>query len=93
MSMSGTMAAVTHSMAPDEILKNSMANFALEHFKIAAYMSLITAARLSGASNAVYLLEQSLAEEQRMADLIEDMLPAIAERSITLKASGETAGF
>ena len=28
-------AAVTHSMAPDEILKNSMASFAFEHFEIA----------------------------------------------------------
>lgn len=92
MSLTGTMAAMTHSMAPDEILKNSMANFAFEHFEIAAYTSLITAARLSDASAAISHLEQSLAEEQRMADMIEQMLPTVTERYITLRASGETAG-
>jgi ferritin-like metal-binding protein YciE len=92
MSFTGTMAAVTHSMAPDEILKNSMANFAFEHFEIAAYASLITKARLCGASAAIPLLEQNLMEEQRMADLIEQMLPSVTKRYITLKASGLRAG-
>ena len=92
MSMTGTMAAVTHTMAPDEILKNSMANFAFEHFEIAAYTSLITMAGMCGASAAISHLEQSLLEERQMADMIEQMLPTVTERYITLKASGETAG-
>lgn len=77
---------------PDEILKNSMANFAFEHFEIAAYTSLIIAASRSGGSAAISL-EQSLDQEQRMADMIKQMpLPNVTECYIRPKASGDTAG-
>lgn len=35
MSMVGSMAAMGHSVAGDEILKNSFANFAFENYEIA----------------------------------------------------------
>jgi ferritin-like metal-binding protein YciE len=91
LSMTGAMGALTHSMAPDEILKNSLANFAFENFEIAAYTSLIAAARLSGATNAIPALEQNLEEERRTAQRIEQMLPLITERFITRQASGVRA--
>ena len=91
LSFTGTMAAVTHSMASDEILKNSMANFAFEHFEIAAYTALITAAEEAGATTAVPLLEQNLAEERRMAGLIEDSLPTVTRQYIALSASDQRA--
>lgn len=87
MSMAGAMNALAHSMASDEILKNSMANFAFEHFEIAAYNSLISAAQLSDQTSAVPLLEINLEEEQRMAQMIEQMLPDITERFIARQAS------
>ncbi len=37
LSFTGTMAAMGHTVAGDEILKNSFANFAFENFEIAAY--------------------------------------------------------
>jgi ferritin-like metal-binding protein YciE len=40
LSFTGSMAAISHSVAGDEILKNSFANYAFEHFEIAAYKSL-----------------------------------------------------
>lgn len=46
LSFTGSMAALGHTVAGDEILKNSMANFAFENFEIAAYKSLITIAEL-----------------------------------------------
>ena len=91
MSMSGTMGALTHSMADDEILKNSLANFAFENFEIAAYTSLLTAADMCGATSATLLLEQNLAEERRTAEMIEQMLPTITERFILRQASGARA--
>ncbi|MEH6774044.1 MAG: ferritin-like domain-containing protein [Cereibacter changlensis] len=91
LSFSGTMAALTHSTAPDEILKNSLANFAFENFEIAAYTSLITSARLSGASSAIPLLEQNLEEERRMAAWIHDNLPAVTEQYVARKAAGQRA--
>ncbi|MBF5080066.1 ferritin-like domain-containing protein (plasmid) [Paracoccus marcusii] len=91
LSFTGSMAALTHSMASDEILKNSYANYAFEHFEIAAYISLITAAEESGATQATALLRQNLDEERRMAGWIEENLPAVTRAYIGLSASGERA--
>ncbi|MDH2326673.1 ferritin-like domain-containing protein [Cereibacter sp. SYSU M97828] len=91
LSFTGTMAAVTHSMASDEILKNSMANYAFENFEIAAYTALIAAAEQAGASSAIPLLEQNLREERAMAALIEDGLPETVRRYIALSATEQRA--
>jgi ferritin-like metal-binding protein YciE len=40
----GNAAALSHTLAGDEILKNSFVNFAFENFEIASYRSLITLA-------------------------------------------------
>src|ERR1700712_3590094 len=40
LSVTGGVAALGHTAAPDEILKNSFANFAFENFEIAPYKSL-----------------------------------------------------
>jgi ferritin-like metal-binding protein YciE len=44
-----------------------MANLAFENYEVAAYISLIAAARAAGEAEAIPLPEQSLEEEQRMA--------------------------
>lgn len=48
MSLVGNMAALGHSAAPDEVLKNTFANFAFEDFEIASYTSLLILADLAG---------------------------------------------
>jgi len=60
LSLSGSMAAMVHTVAGDEILKNSFANYAFEHFEIAGYTSLLTLAEEGGYSQATPLLKQSL---------------------------------
>jgi ferritin-like metal-binding protein YciE len=91
MSMTGTMSALGHSLAADEILKNSFANYAFENFEIASYTSLITAAELCGATAAVPLLERTLEEEQQMADALSANLESVTRRYISLGSSGERA--
>ncbi|MER9332380.1 DUF892 family protein [Mesorhizobium sp. M0488] len=44
LSMVGSMAAMGHSMAGDEIIKNSLANFTFDYHEIAAYNSLLVPA-------------------------------------------------
>jgi ferritin-like metal-binding protein YciE len=88
LSMSGSMAAITHSVAGDEIIKNSFANYAFEHFEIAAYKSLLVLAADGGFATAVPLLEQSLGEEQAMAQWIDEALPVVTRRYATLYAEG-----
>ena len=86
LSLSGTFAALAHTPAGDEIVKNTFANYAFEHFEIAAYKSLITMAEDGGFD--VSALKQSLSEEQRMAQWIDDNLPTLTRKYATLYAEG-----
>jgi ferritin-like metal-binding protein YciE len=63
--------AVAHSMAGDEILKNTFANNAFEHFEIAAYKSLLALCGPAGAETSRSLLEMTLREEEQMASWID----------------------
>jgi ferritin-like metal-binding protein YciE len=87
LSMAGGMAALGHSMAGDEILKNSFANYAFENFEIASYKSLIILAEDGGFCDAAPLLQQTLSEEQAMAQWIDESLPMITRRYAGLSAS------
>lgn len=88
LSMMGSMAAAGHTLAPDEILKNSFANFAFENFEIASYRSLIAMGGVAGMTQSVPLLEQSLREEEAMAGFIEDNIETITRRYVQLSEAG-----
>jgi ferritin-like metal-binding protein YciE len=92
MSLVGNMAALGHSAAPDEVLKNTFANFAFEHFEIASYMSLLTLADAAGHSAARSALETSLREEKDMAAWIADHIDSTVRRYVERSAANLTAG-
>lgn len=87
----GSMAALSHSVAGDEILKNRFANFAFENFDIAAYKSLITMAEIGGYKGLVGSLQANLDEEISMAKWLEDNLHATTVRFASLSEAGQTA--
>ncbi|WP_424137938.1 ferritin-like domain-containing protein [Roseomonas chloroacetimidivorans] len=89
----GNMAAMAHGIAPDEILKNSLANYAFEHFEIASYKSLLTLADLAGDTRSPAALQESLREEERMAQWCEDNLDAIVRKYAMRSAQGTQAGI
>lgn len=91
LSVAGTFAAVGHTVAADEILKNSMANFAFENFEIAAYKSLIALAQASGHQDAVADLELNLQEELAMAEWLDQNIGPVTLKFASLKEAGETA--
>ena len=91
LSMAGMMAALGHTVAPDEILKNSFANYAFENFEIAAYTSLITMAEMAGESSAIPLLNQNLDEERAMADWLKNNLASVTATYLSLREAGEKA--
>lgn len=80
-----------HAPAPDEILKNSFANFAFENYEIAAYNSLIVLAEAAGESAVVAPLQKNLEEEQNMAAWLESNLAGVTEQYVSLRESGEKA--
>ncbi|MDR6821071.1 ferritin-like metal-binding protein YciE [Neorhizobium sp. 2083] len=91
LSLSGGMAAMGHTMAGDEILKNSFANFAFEHFEIAAYKSLLILSELGGHGSATSVLLENLKEEEAMAQWLDENLAAVTTRFASLKEEGRTA--
>lgn len=91
-SIGANLAALGHSMAPDEIIKNSFANFAFENYEIASYKGLLVLAEASGHSSAQSALEQSLREEQDMAQFIDSHLRDTALKFLARKSAGQTAG-
>jgi ferritin-like metal-binding protein YciE len=76
-SVVANVTAMAHSMAGDEILKNTFANDAFEHYEIAAYKSLLALCRSAGVDTARPLLEASLQEEERMAEWVESNVEKI----------------
>jgi len=91
LSISGNLAALVHMVAPDEILKNSFANFAFENFEIASYKGLIAIAETGNFGNAIPLLDATLKEELAMARFCDESLPTIMRTYLELRAAGETA--
>lgn len=91
LSFTGSMAALGHTVADDEILKNSFANFAFENFEAAAYKSLLTVAEAGGYGAAVTGLQENLAEELAMAEWLNDNVVALTTKFLALRQVGETA--
>ncbi|WP_237938942.1 DUF892 family protein, partial [Acetobacter senegalensis] len=77
MTISGNLAAIGHTFAADEIIKNSLANFAFENFEAATYKSLITIAEEGGFTDAIPLLQQTLQEELAMVVFLDEMQPMV----------------
>jgi ferritin-like metal-binding protein YciE len=90
LSAAGTMAALGHTPAGDEILKNTFANFAFENYEIAAYSSLIALAEAAGEIDAISVLQQNLGEEQEMSDWLASNVEAVTQKFAQLEASGES---
>jgi len=67
MALFGNLLAGTHALAGDEIIKSSFADYAFEHYEIAAYKSLLVLADHLGLPAAQSALQQSLDEEEKMA--------------------------
>lgn len=89
LSMGGSMAALSHSFAEDEILKNAFANFAFENYEVAVYKGLILLAQHGDYAAAVDPLNATLEEEARMARWVDESLPALTDKYLRLKREGE----
>ena len=88
----GNVAAVLHAPAPDEILKNTFANYAFEHQEIAGYTSLLAMAEKLGDTASIAPLRLSLSEEQSMASFIEGQIVPTTNRFMELTREGAKAG-
>jgi ferritin-like metal-binding protein YciE len=92
MSMVGNLAALGHSRASDEVMKNTFANFAFEHYEIASYTALLTLADLVSHNAGRAALETSRREEQDMAAWIAQHIDPTVRRYVERSAANQTAG-
>ena len=87
----GNLAAIAHTPAQDEILKNAFANRAFENYDAAAYDSLIVIAEAAGQAGPITGFQQSLKEELAMAQTVADLVKPTTQRYLQLTLSGDKA--
>ncbi len=85
------MAAMFHAMNDDEVIKNSFASYAFEHFEIAAYKALIEAATLAGRPDILEICRQNLSEEEAMAKWIDDNQAELVRKYLARKSANVEA--
>jgi len=90
--MMGNIAALAHAPMQDEVVKNTFANYAFEHFEIASYRALIALAQVVGAEGDVATLQESLGEEERTAAWIGDRIEKVMLEYAMREDAGQTAG-
>ena len=88
MSLMGNIAALSNSLAGDEVLKNHILNHAFENFEIATYTSLIALAEAGDFATAVPLLKASLSEEEAMARWVRESLAELTVKYVGMSAAG-----
>jgi ferritin-like metal-binding protein YciE len=90
MGFMGNMAAIVHAPADDEIIKNMLANHGFENYEIAAYKSLLIMAEAASFTN-VTGFQQSLREEQAMAQAVADLIEPVTRKYIQLSEQNAKA--
>jgi ferritin-like metal-binding protein YciE len=89
--LGGNIAALAHTTASDEIIKNTLANYMFEHFEIAAYKSLIAMAEFLGDPQAIPAFTASLREEEFMAAWVNDHIAPTTTLFMERVKNGVTA--
>lgn len=84
----GKMRAVLKGMYSDELVKNSLSEYMMEHFEIGCYHSLIAAAEECGEHQVAEVCRQIQDEEERMADWIYEEIPDVTCQHLTAHAMG-----
>ena len=91
MGILGNLAAMGHTPAPDEVIKNTMANFAFEHYEMAAYKILLSMADTTGHATALSALKQNLQEEEDMARWIDEHIAPTTVMFLQRSEAGQKA--
>jgi ferritin-like metal-binding protein YciE len=77
--ITGMLKEVPMAVSADEIVKNTLADYASEHFEIACYTSLIAAAQVLGDQQTLQVCQQILREEIAMAQWLEQQIPVVTQ--------------
>ena len=78
----GALQGMSTVLANDKMLKNALADYAIEYFEIASYMANAEAARELGYEDIARVCETIMMEEQEMADWLEEQLPVVTRHTL-----------
>jgi ferritin-like metal-binding protein YciE len=87
--MFGAIKEAPMGLAEDELVKNALSDYASEHFEIACYRALITAAQAQGDTETATICQQILADEVAQASWLEQQLPTMVQQFYGQQASRE----
>jgi ferritin-like metal-binding protein YciE len=73
----GFVQGVSTGMFRDEIVKNAIADYAMEHFEMACYSAIAAAAEDAGLTEIAQTCRDIFGEEAEMADWLEEQIPEI----------------
>lgn len=80
--MFGALQGMANKPAKDTMVKNALADYAVEHFEIACYKALIEASHSLGEEAIAGKLTLVLREEEAMARFLEEKLPRTVRSSL-----------
>lgn len=75
--ISGMFSGAATGMADDEIIKNMLSDYSMEHLEIASYLSIIAAAEALGEQEIAQTCREILHDEQDMAEWIHQQIPTV----------------
>jgi ferritin-like metal-binding protein YciE len=79
-SVMGALEGMSTVVFRDELVKDTLADYAAEQFEVACYTALVTAARQCGYPDIASLCEDNLREDQAMATWLLQQVPAVVQR-------------
>lgn len=81
--VTGAMESLATEPFQDEVMKNVLMDYAAEHFEIACYRALVTAAEEAGHPKIARVCRQILEEEEAMADWLQERLTPTVQRTLS----------
>lgn len=83
----GAVQGKTTALAKDKLVKNALADYASEHFEIASYQALVTAALQIGDQQTANVCQDILRDEEAMARWLEQQLPIVVQETMRQEAA------
>jgi ferritin-like metal-binding protein YciE len=85
--ITGMIEGMGTKVAKDNMVKNGLADYSMEHFEIASYKALMTAAQEMGDSQTADVCRQIIRDEESMAKFLEEHLPMTVQETLQHEAS------
>jgi ferritin-like metal-binding protein YciE len=85
----GLLEGMSTGIFRDELVKNAISEYAMEHFEMASYSSLATAAEDAGLTDIARTCREIYGEEAEMADWLEVHIPELTRTHLAQDATSK----